>query len=881
VKRRGFRWPWRTRASIRDEVAEEVHFHLEMRTAELVAAGMGEREARERAEREFGDVDGAMLRMGRMEGRTERGRRVASALTACRQDVAFALRTLHRSRGFAAVAILTMALGVGATTAIFSVVNAVLLRPLPYAQPDRLVAVWSGMLPGEYVIAKEEARSFAALAAYQPDVGFGLSGEGEAERISGARVSANFFSTLGAGAVLGRTTAAGEDAPGGDRVVVLGYGLWRSRFGGDTGVVGRTVLVEGVAREVIGVMPRDFRFPDAETQLWVPLSLDTSPDALARLWGSGSLRVVGRLREGASPSSATGEMRALADRLRLANPLWTPPAGYRSDAEVTALSEVTVGDSRTLLLTLLGAVVLVLLIACVNVSNLLLARGAARARELSVRTALGAGRGRVVRQLMTESVVLAGVGGALGLATSLLILRVLVRLLPPETPRLAEVGVDLRVLAFAASISLACGLVVGAAPALRLSGDRLMRGLREGHGAGGDASASRRRLSGTLVVAEVALAVVLVVGAGLLLRSLWELGRVEPGFRSERLVGALVTPPPASYPEAGDQMHFHERLAERIGALPGVTRVAAASRLPFDRTDNHTAFFIEGVTEDPNLLPVMQLRSVTDEYLALLGIPLLEGRALDPADRADAPAVALVDATAARTHWGEESPVGRCIRYPWRGAGCITVVGVVGTVHDNDLAAPPEPAVYVPLPQRPRASLAYVVETSLPVDGIARALRGAVREIDPTVPVSEVRSLERMVAGSMHERRMAALLLGLFATLALVLGAVGIYGVVAYGVQQRRRELGVRMALGASRSDVFHLILGEAGALAVVGSIVGIGAALLTTRVLEGMLFGVGRADPLVLIAVPLLLFSVAMVAGYLPARRATGVDPITTLRGD
>ncbi len=482
---------------------------------------------------------------------------------------------------------------------------------------------------------------------------------------------------------------------------------------------------------------------------------------------------------------------------------------------------------------------------------------------------------------MTESVVLALVGGVLGVGVALALLELILHLLPAETPRLAEVGIDLRVLGFAAAVSLLCGLLVGAAPALRLSGDRVMRGLREGHGAGGDASASRRRLSGALVVGEVALAVVLVVGAGLLVRSMAQLTRVETGFRSEHRIAARLSPPATSYSEAERQRQFHAEAIERIQALPGMGAVAVTSQLPFDRTDSHSAFFIDEVTEDPNLLPMLQLRSVSDGFFQVMGIPLLAGRSFGAQDGEDAPAVAVIDASAARLHWGDADPVGRCIRYPWRGAGCITVVGVVGTVRNNDLAAEPEPSVYVPLAQRPRAAVTVVLETALPADRVAGPLRAAIREIDPAVPVSEVQLLERMVAGSLGERRVGALLMGLFAVLALLLGAVGIYGVISYGVQQRQRELGVRQALGASAGDVFLLVLREAGMLALIGCVIGLAGAAVVTRVMEGMLFEVGRLDPLVLAAVPLILLGVAMIAGYLPARRATRVEPMNTLRGD
>ena len=484
-----------------------------------------------------------------------------------------------------------------------------------------------------------------------------------------------------------------------------------------------------------------------------------------------------------------------------------------------------------------------------------------------------------MRQLLTEALVIAALGGALGILLALGGTRLLVGALPADTPRLAEVAVDLRVLAFAGAASLACALLFGAVPALRLTSGAMQLALREGRGGG--PHLSRRRLSSTLVVAQLALGVVLVIGAGLLIRSFWEIQRVEPGFRTERLLSARITPPQATHGTRSRQLELHRALLERVAALPGVAQVAGTTQLPFDRGDHRSAFLIEGFTPDPNDLPLLELRSVTPGYTELLGIPLLGGRALLADDGADAPPVALVDEAAARLHWGGEDPVGRCIRYPWRGAECLTVVGVVGTVRNNDLTAEPEGAVYVPLEQRPAGALTLVVRTAGEPEALAPALRAAVREVDPTVPVSEMRAVDRLVAESMERPRLAALLLAAFAGLALALGAIGIYGVIAYSVQQRSREMGVRLALGAASTDLFGLVLRQAALLALLGGTIGLLGAIASTRVLRSLLFGVTTLDPLVFLAVPLVLAAVTLLAAFLPARRATRVDPMEVLRSE
>ncbi|MET0398767.1 MAG: ABC transporter permease [Longimicrobiaceae bacterium] len=792
------------------------------------------------------------------------------------QDLRFALRTLLRSPAFAGVAILTLALGIGAVATLFSVVDGVLLRPLPFREPDRLVSVSPALLRGEYVLARDRSRSFAELGGYQGGVGFGLSGGGEPERVTGAYASTNLFAALGAEPLLGRGFAAGEDQPGRGAVVVLGHGLWRRRFGGDPAAVGRTVTLDGEPRTVVGVMPAEFRFPSAETELWVPVPLDPAPHAVGALWGMGGFQAVGRLAPGATPRQALAELGALARAMRAENPLWTPPEPYRADAAVVPLRDAVVGEVRPTLLVLLAAVGFVLLIACANVANLLLARGLGRAREMALRSALGAGRGRLVRQLLTESLVLALAGGAAGLLLASWGLRWLVAALPADTPRLAEVALDGRVTALALGATLLTGVAAGLLPAWRVTRRELQGPLREGAGAGG----GRRRLSGVLVAAEIGLAMVLVVGAGLLIRSVRALVAVDPGFRTERVVSARIDPPESLYGDPARQRAFYAEVLGRVQALPGVGAAGLTSQLPLGGEPSSWATAVEGVTLDPNALPMFDRRAVTPEYLRTLGVRLVRGRAFTAADREDAPPVALVDEAAARRFWPAEDPVGKRIGHPWAN-DWMTVVGVVAEVRSAGLAGEQNPAYYVPFAQKPGAGMTLVARTTSPPEALAGSLRAVVAGVDPRVPVSRVRAMDEWVAQSVARPRLTAVLLGAFAGLALLLGAVGVYGVVAYTVGERTREIGLRIALGAGVGDVVGMVLRQGALLAAAGIGAGLLASLAATRALAGLLYGVTATDPLTFAVVPAILAAAALLATWLPARRASRVDPMSALRGD
>jgi len=790
-----------------------------------------------------------------------------------RQDLRFAIRQLLRSPGFAVVAILTLALGIGANTAVFSVVDAVLLRQLPFAEPDRLVTP-GYMMTGEYLLVRDRSRTLDDIAL-QASLGFNLSGEGDPRRVSGARVSANLFAVLGATPILGRGFLEGEDRRGADPVVVLGHGLWVERFEADPDVVGRETLVDGEPRIIVGVMPPGFRFPDDAIRLWVPFAFD--PSDAAALWGGAGGQAVARLAEGASVAGAQTELRALAPDIRAANTLWSPPPDFGATREVVPLHDTIVRGVRTRLWVLLGAVGFVLLIACANVANLLLARAAGREREVALRNALGAGRSRIARQLLTESALLGGLGGALGLLFAVWGVRLLVGSLPADIPRAAGIGIDPRVMGFTLAASAIATLLFGSFPALRSIPRDLRSTLKSGERGASPASG---RLAGPLVTAEFALAVVLVIGAGLLIRSFGELSRVDPGFESEGLITSRVTPPETDYPDAASRRAFYDELLTRVRALPGVREVDAVDRIPL-ASGSYAGFAFE-IEDDPYVpgteAPVVGDRRVTPGYLRTMGIPLLRGRGLEETDREGSPKVALINQTMARTYWPGEDPIGLRFKEVWLDEWTI-VVGVVGDVRTYGLASEVEAEIYRPFAQMPTRELSLAVRATGDLAGLADGLRAAVAAIDPHVPVTEIRPVARIVEASMAGSRFTMALVGAFALLALALAAVGIYGVLSYTVGRRTREIGVRVALGARAADVLGSVLGRALVLSGAGAAVGVVGALGATRLLESLLYGVAATDPLTFVAVPLALVAVALLASYVPARRATRIDPMTALR--
>jgi putative ABC transport system permease protein len=798
-------------------------------------------------------------------------------------DLHIALRGLRRVPGFAVVVVVTLALGIGATTAIYSVVNGVLLTPLPYPQPDRLVLVWeqnphrgsarNTVSPANYLDWRDRARSFSGLAAFTW-TGITLTG-GTPEHVEGRAVTPEFFSVLRVDPAIGRTFTAEESAPGATKVVVLSHGLWQRRFGGDSSIVGRTIAVAGGDVRVVGVMPASFQsMPLGLDQFWQPLGLDPADRERRGRYAM----VIGRLRDGVTAEAAQAEMTSIAADLAREHVDFNTGWG----ANVVTLTDQVVGRARPVLLTLLGAVSLVLLIACANVANLMLARTAARRRELAVRAALGASPRRLAREVLTESVVLAAIGGAAGVVLAVWGVELLVTAAPAEVPRLAQIGVDGRVLAVTAAVTLLVGILFGSPGALGRGSDELAEDL---HGAGRRATvgAEARRLRGALVVAQVSLSMVLLVGAGLLIRSLQRLTAVDPGFDASQLLTVAVDLPAATYPDDPRRSAFYTELLRRARAMPGVQSAAMIDFLPLAGPGSATSFTVVGrPAPAPGQVPVADIRVVDPQYFQTMRIPLRGGRIPDERDRVSAPPVVVINETMARSLWPGEDPVGRRVKVNmWDPDAETEVIGVVGDVRQDRLDGDRRAMIYYPAAQAPTISMNLVLRTAGPPLDLAATMRAAVREIDSDQPVGQVTTMQSIVRLSIADRRFPMFLLSLFAGLAVTLAAVGIYGVLSYSVGLRSQEIGVRMALGARVTDILGMVLKQGGILVAVGGAVGLGSALALSRVLRGLLFGITPADPGTYLAVCLVLALVALGAMALPARRAAAVDPMRALKSE
>jgi putative ABC transport system permease protein len=804
-------------------------------------------------------------------------------------DARLAFRALRRQRGFAAAAILTLALGIGATTAVFSVVHGILLRPLPFPESDRLVQVmaldgdveWTAS-PPDFMDWRAETTSFQALAAVNTGA-FALTGDGPAQQYSGATVSAAYFTVLGVAPQVGRAFTEANEVPGANRVVVMSEAVWRARFGADPAVVGRHVRLDGGDYEIVGIMPRGFDAPGG-MDFWVPLAF--MPDDLRTQRGAHYLNVYGRLAPDVTLERADREMKQIAARLDLAYPDANP--GW--SARVTALRESIVGDVGRPLWAMLGAVALVLLMACVNVASLMLGRAVGREREDAVRTALGAGRLRLVRGVMIESGVLALAGGVVGTLLAIWGVAALTRIAPGNLPRLDEVGVDAWALGFTLVVTIVTGLVFGAAPSLHHLRRRDASGALAAGERGGTAGGRLQRWRRALVVAQMALAVTLVAGAGLLVKSFARLLATDPGFSTESALTFNLSVPDAGYevPERVDA--FVVDVEQRLAALPGVTAVGAIFGLPltgFDFSISMTS--VDGRTFDAQEQAQRtspQMRIVTPGYFAAMGIPLVRGRGISDQDQAGGPPVVVVSETGGRLIFGGEDPLGHRFELGTRmglGRGRVggEVVGVVGDVKDASLRAPPRPLIYAVHRQFPVRFLQVVLRTPGDPLALAEPARQAVAAVDPNVPLYRVRTLGQLLGASVAQARFMTLVLGLFAAVALALAAVGIYGVVAYTVAQRTRELGIRLALGARAADILWLVLRQGAILGGLGAAIGLAGALVSTRALARMLYEVTPSDPATFALGTVGLLAVALVASYLPARRASGVDPVEALRHD
>jgi predicted permease len=799
------------------------------------------------------------------------------------QDIRFGLRQLRKSPGFTAVAVLTISLGIGANTAIFSLVNGILLVPLPYSKPEQLVSV-TGTYPKGALVAMREQVHTMEVGGYAEGHEFNLTRRGEPVRLTGTLVSAELFSILGARPELGRIFYPGEDGVGWNNYVILSHALWEQRFGKDPTILGRSIELEGVNREVVGIMPPDFRFPSAKTQVWMPLDNDPRANSY---WADDFMPVIGRLRPGATLHQAQAEIRIFQSHVRGLFP-WPMPTAWNADVSAVPLQNGMVADVRTRLLIMLGAVAVVLMIACANVANLTLSRAASRDKEIAIRSALGAGSRRIARQLLTESVVLSSLGGLLGLVFATAGLSLLKAALPPDTPRLLDVQTDWRVLVFTGGLTILTGFLFGLAPAFQSSRSAPTDALKSG---GRSASVSvSQGLRGALAVGEIAFAMLLVVAAGLLIRSFWALSHINPGFQSERVITARITPNQSFCSEPTRCLTFYRVLLDKVQNSPGVSGAALVNNLPLDgRVTKRSVELEDYVPSTVGLSPLLWLEAVTPDYFRIMGIPLLSGRGFTRADESSKAPVVILTAATAQKFWPGRDAVGRHVRFAreseWR-----TVVGVIADVRAYDLqTVVPDwigGTIYVPYnPEatmedgRVPAEMTIAARTTSGGPEAATLLRSTVAALNPEVPVSNVKGMSAVVSEAVSTPASTTLLFGIFAGVALVLGMVGIYGVLAFLVSKRAREMGIRMALGARRSNILWLVMKEGAKFSFGGIALGLGGAFLLTRLLASQLYGVGPVDSITYVSVSLLVATVSLTACYIPARRAMCVDPIVALR--
>jgi putative ABC transport system permease protein len=871
------------RRRLESELDAELLTHVEMATDENLARGMAPAEARRRA----------MVALGGLEvaKETHRDARGLPTLESVLQDVRYAVRTLRRSPGFTLLAVTILALGIGTNTAIFSLVSAVLLRPLPFPQPDRLALLWTDFsarrgpshveaTPADFVDWRERSRSFEDMAAFVTDT-YNLTGSGDPEKLSGVRATANLFSVLGMHAIVGRTLEPYDEEPAAGPVVVMNERLWRSRFGDDLSLIGRSIVLNGLAHTVVGVVPSDFQFPNRDAALWVPARF-TSAELAQQ--GSYYMYAVARLRADVTMGQAQAEMTTIAQRLADERPHTNADVGV----SVTPAHQHLTRDIRPALLVLLGAVGLVLLIACATVANLLLVRGAGRRRELALRKAIGAAQARVVRQLLTESAVLAGLGTAFGMALSVVSYAYLARLVPIGLPQGARPSLDPRVLVFTAVVALVVVLGSGAGPAFAASRGGLSASLRTGCRT---AIPGSRRLRNTLVVAEMTLTVVLLVGAGLLVRSYANVLAVDLGFEPNNLLVAETILPPSQYATFESRTAFYQGVLERVSALPGVTSAGYANYPPLVFKGGRAYVTIDGrpePTPEDFERHVVSDRVISTGYLEALRVPLISGRQLDERDGSEAPFSVVINRSMANLHWPDQDPLGDRIKL---GAATspgrwFTVIGVVGDIRQMGLEVAAEPELYFSLGQFATERTFFwpqhlLVRSERDAAALASDVRRAVWDVDPNQPVANLRSMSEVVEAELVNRSTQITLVGAFALLALVMASVGLYGVLAFTVAQRTPEIGLRMALGARRAAEVGRTVAGALLLAVISLVLGLAGAFALTRLLRSLLFSVSPTDPGSFLAASLVVILVTVLASYVPARRAASVDPASTLRLD
>jgi putative ABC transport system permease protein len=874
------------------EIVEELSQHLEDEYERALSCGTSEEEARQQVLEQLNTPDLLQRELKHVERRgsenpielgTEGKINVFADL---RQDLRYGLRTLAKNPAFTSIAIVALALGIGANSAIFSVVDAVLLRPLPFKKPEQLVMLWENAThlgfpkntpsPANFLDWQKQAGAFTGMAA-MVERSFNLTGVGEPERLDGRRVSANLFDLLGVRAVLGRTFVPDDDRPG-SHVVLLSYSLWQRRFGSDPSVIGRALALNSESYTIIGIMPRFVQLPgfaNRNDQLWVPIAF---PSEEAAQRGNHFLEVIARMKPGITLKQAQAEMETIAARLAQQYPDYNTRLG----AVLVPLHEEVVGDIKPALLVLLGAVGFVLLIACANVANLLLARAAVRQKEIALRLALGASRSRLMRQFLTESVLLAVFGAGLGLLLALGGIRILKTFIPATISQVQTINIDARVLIFTALVAVLTGIGFGLAPALQASHLNLNDTLKEG---GRDAGGGRKgnRLRDLLVIGEVAVSFVLLIGAGLLINSFFHLRNLEPGFRADHLLTMKVDLSEVKYPDRERRAAFFDEVTRRVRALPGVQSAAVAGNLPLTYNGDSMSISVEGLPDPPpDQRPDVIFRAIGPGYFGTMGISIIRGRDFTDQDKADSKNVVVISEKTAQHFWHGQDPIGRRLRpgsstsnTPWR-----EVIGIVKDVRQNDFIAAPKMQMYFTYRQlKDLAPNALVIRTSIEPLSLAASARDAIWSVDKDQTVADIDTMEHIVAEAVARQRFSMLLLGLFATLALLLASVGIYGVMTYSVAQRTHEIGIRIALGARRADVLQMTIKQGLRLVGAGMILGLAAAFILTRVLESLLFGISATDPVTFFGISLVLLAVAILASYLPALRATKVDPIIALR--